>query len=59
MKYLCTKYYEKFCWFVVTKLPKRIQLFTFVLVYGYDGECPDRDYAEKYDYFVNKNKMRP
>jgi len=41
------------------RLPKRVQLYSFVLVYGYDGDGPGVDYKPKYDYFITKNVMKP
>lgn len=39
-------------------LPKRVQLWCFILVYGDDGCCPKSDYRDKYESFVAKHNLR-
>lgn len=39
-------------------LPRRIQLWCFILVYGADGNGPDKTYENKYENFVIRYKIK-
>ena len=43
---------------LATKLPKKLQLWCFVLVYGADMEAPSSEYKTKYEYFKNKYNIK-
>ncbi len=42
---------------IASMLPKRVQLWAFVLVYGSDGDGGSEEYSRKYDYFNEKYKV--
>jgi hypothetical protein len=58
LKYSFRKFLDNLPLKIACKLPKKIQLWCFILVYGADGECPSKDYAEKYHYFVKKYNIK-
>lgn len=47
---------EKLIWWIVSNLPKRILLYAFVYVYGYDGN--GLSFKSKCDYFSEKHGLK-
>lgn len=57
-KYEWAKFKENFWLRIANKMPKRLQLWCFVLVYGADGNGPGDDYNKKYDFFKAKHQIK-
>lgn len=57
LNYQITKLREKFCLHLANFLPKRIQLWCFILVYGSDGNGPCEVYRDKYDFYKTKHNI--
>jgi len=57
-KYEYNKYRSKFYLKLARKLPKRLQLWCFIVVYGTDGQAPSEEYTTKFNCFEDKHGFK-
>jgi len=58
VKYEYKKRVDNILLSIAVKLPKRLLLWCFIVVYGEDGECPSLEYKYKADYWSNKYNIK-
>jgi len=59
LRYTWEKYvHNKIPLWIAMHLPKRVRLWTFIHVYGLQGQAPGPEYVEVYKYAVNEWNLK-